>query len=81
MFDRDGAALIWKKRWLWFDDSNTTDRKPEEPGTRYAGTGNGLEPNKPVEPAGGEIGSDEQSSNPAVEDSVGRGAAVWGAVG
>ncbi|KAM1440999.1 hypothetical protein ACFXTO_009170 [Malus domestica] len=52
-----------------FDESNTTDRKPEEPGTGYAGTGNGSEPNKSVEPAGEEIGSAEKSSNPAVEDS------------
>ncbi|KAB2631437.1 hypothetical protein D8674_008956 [Pyrus ussuriensis x Pyrus communis] len=52
-----------------FDESNTTDRKPEEPGTGYAGTGNGSDPNKPVEPAGKEIGSAEKSSNPAVEDS------------
>ncbi|KAM1648673.1 hypothetical protein ACFX1Q_010666 [Malus domestica] len=52
-----------------FDESSTTDRKPEEPETRYTGTGNGSEPNKPVEPADGEIGLAEQSSNPAVEDS------------
>ncbi|KAM1306397.1 hypothetical protein ACFX2H_008789 [Malus domestica] len=52
-----------------FDESNTTDRKPEEPGTGYAGTGNGSERNKSVEPAGEEIGSAEKSSNPAVEDS------------
>ncbi|KAM1662845.1 hypothetical protein EV1_041991 [Malus domestica] len=74
-FDRDGAD------GSDLEEEVVVDQKPEEPGTRYAGTGNGLEPNKPVEPAGGEIGSDEQSSNPAVEDSVGRGAAVWGAVG
>ncbi|KAM1625833.1 hypothetical protein FF1_014223 [Malus domestica] len=52
-----------------FDESNTTDPKPEEPGTGDADTGNGSEPDEPGEPAGEEIGTADKSSNPAVEDS------------